>query len=55
MCKIISDPAASSRSLVVKHLIGNQVLGEQISSRWEPADEDPLAYISSYINGYGRP
>ena len=53
-CKIC-DPAAPLRSLVVKHLFGNQVLGEQISSRWEPADGDSLAYISCYINGYERP
>jgi hypothetical protein len=25
----------------VKHLIGNQVLGDRIYSRLEPADEDP--------------
>jgi hypothetical protein len=41
--------------LVKKHLITNQVLGDRIDSRLEPADEDPLAYISYYINGYGQP
>ena len=41
--------------LVVKHLTGNQVLGDRIHSRLEPTNEDPLAYISFYINGYGRP
>jgi hypothetical protein len=35
----------------VKHLTGNQVLGDRIYSRLEPTDEDPLAYISCYING----
>jgi hypothetical protein len=54
-CKIISDRAAPLRSLLVKHLTGNQVLGDRIYSRLEPADEDSLAYISWYINGYGRP
>ncbi len=48
-------PAAPLRSVIVKHLTPNQVLGDRICSRLEPADEDPLAYISCYINGYGRP
>jgi len=39
----------------MKHLTGNQMLGDRISSRLEPAGEDFLAYISCYINGYGRP
>jgi hypothetical protein len=38
------------RSLVVKHLTGNQVLGDRIYSRLEPADEALLAYISCYIS-----
>ena len=54
-CKIISDRAAPLRSLVMKHLTGNQVLGDRIYSQLEPADEDTLAYISCYINGSGRP
>lgn len=38
----------------MKHLTENQVLGDRIYSRLESADEDPLAYISCYINGYRR-
>jgi hypothetical protein len=53
-CKIC-EPAAPLRSLAVKHLTRNQVLGDRIYGRLEPADENPLVYISCYINGYGRP
>jgi hypothetical protein len=30
-------------------------LGEQTHSRSESTAQDPLAYISYYINGYARP
>jgi hypothetical protein len=53
--KIISDPAAPLRSLVEKHLTGNQGLGERTDSRSQPANEKLPAYINCYINGYGRP
>jgi hypothetical protein len=55
MCKIVYYPAAPLRSLVEKHLTENQVLGERTDNRSKPATEDSLAYISWYINGYGRP
>jgi hypothetical protein len=51
----ICDPRDPLRSLVVKHLTGNQVLGDRVYNRLELEDEDFLAYISCYINGYGRP
>jgi hypothetical protein len=43
--KIIGDPAAPG-SLVAKHLIENQVLGERTHGQSEPADDEPLAYIN---------
>jgi hypothetical protein len=50
-CKIRDRCGESGR----EHLTQNQVLGEQPQSRSEPAAQDPPAYISYYINGYGRP
>jgi hypothetical protein len=40
---------------VEKHLTQNQMFGSPQTARQSPRPENVLIYISSYINGYGRP
>jgi hypothetical protein len=51
-CKIC-DPPLTHEKPGREHLTRNQMLGDRVYSRLEPEDEDLLAYISCYINGYG--
>jgi hypothetical protein len=48
----ISYPAAPLRSLVVKHLTGNQVLGDRTPACRSQRPRRAPAYINWYINGY---
>jgi hypothetical protein len=43
------------RSLGVKHLTHNQMFGSRQTAGPSPRPESLPVYISSYINGYGRP
>jgi hypothetical protein len=53
-CKIC-DPTFPLRSLVVKHLTENQVLGGVHTADQSPRPRSALPYINWYINGYGPP